>query len=87
MKNVDWAALNPFNYRAAQIAKALVALLTSTLGFLGLAAAVFTEGPLVVFGQWAIAAALFLTPILVFIKRAEPLFGMLDNLRGDRPVD
>lgn len=83
MKTVNWAALNPFNYRPSQIAKALIALLTSVIGGLGLAAAVFTEGPLAVLGQWAIAAALFLAPILVFVKRAEPLFGMLDNLRGE----
>lgn len=73
------ASLNPLDYHPAEIAKALVALLTSVLGFLGLAASVFADGGLVTAGHWATAAALFLAPILVFLKRAQLLIGAIDG--------
>ncbi|BAD56389.1 hypothetical protein [Nocardia farcinica] len=76
-------SLNPLRYKPSQIAKALIAALTSIVGLLGLAASTFADGALATVGQWAIAAALFLAPILVFLKKAEPWIGMLDQLRGD----
>lgn len=72
-------SLNPFDYTPAQIAKALVAGLTALVGLLGLIVATFTDGPLDAVGHWAAAAALFLTPILVFLKRAQPWIDMLDR--------
>lgn len=70
-------ASNPLTYKPAQIAKALIATLTGVVGLLGLAAATFTDGALATGGGWATAAALFLTPILVFLKKAEPWMGLL----------
>ncbi|MCM6778022.1 hypothetical protein NDR87_30995 [Nocardia sp. CDC159] len=79
-------SLNPFDYEPAQIAKALVAALTAVVGLLGLLASTFSDGPLDVAGQWAAAAALFLTPILVFLKRAQPWMEMLhQSLPGRTP--
>ena len=75
---------NPLKYRPAQIAKALIAALTGVVGLLGLAASTFSDGALADIGGWAAAAALFLTPILVFLKKAEPWFGLLD---GQSPVE
>ena len=74
--------LNPLQYKPSQIAKALIAGLGSIVGLLGLAASTFAEGALATVGQWATAAALFLIPILVFLKKAEPWIGMLDGLAG-----
>lgn len=79
---------NPLKYRPAQIAKTLVAVLTSVVALLGLAAAEFADGPLATVGGWAAAAAVFLTPILVFLKRAQPwteiLDGVLPGVGGER---
>ena len=72
--------MNPMKYRPAQIAKALIAALTSVMALLGLAAATFGEGTLATVGTWATAAFVFLTPILVFLKRAEPWIGILDGI-------
>ncbi|MFI6368718.1 hypothetical protein ACIBG0_39055 [Nocardia sp. NPDC050630] len=72
--------MNPFKYSPGQIAKALIAALTSVIALLGLAAATFGDGTFATIGTWATAAAVFLTPILVFLKKAEPWFGMLDRV-------
>ncbi|WP_280448480.1 hypothetical protein [Nocardia brasiliensis] len=72
-------SLNPLNYRPAQIAKALVALLTSLIALLGTLAAALSSGGLADAGLWVAGVAAFLTPIVVFLKKAEPLFGMLDR--------
>lgn len=77
------ASLNPLSYHPAQIAKALVALLTSLIGLLGVAASVFADGGLATAGQWATAAALFLAPVLVFLQKAQPLFDMFDQGRAE----
>lgn len=69
-----------------QIAKAVVAALTSAVALLGLAAVVFTEGPLSVVGGWAAAASLVLAPVLVFLKRAEPIVGGLGYV-GEHRAD
>lgn len=76
------ASLNPFDYRPAQIAKALIAGLTGVIGLLGLAANTFGDGAFATVGGWAAAAALFLTPILVFLQKAQPWINVLDNLTG-----
>lgn len=72
-------SLNPLDYRPAQIAKALVALLTSMIVLMGTLAAALTSGGLADAGLWVAGVAAFLTPIAVFLKKAEPLFGMLDG--------
>lgn len=66
-------SLNPLRYRPAQIAKALVALLTCVIGLCGVCTTLFTTGTLAALGESAAAAALFLTPILVFLQKAEPV--------------
>lgn len=76
------ASLNPLDYHPAEIAKTIAAALTATVGLLGLVAATFTTGPLATVGSWATAAALFLVPVVVFIKKTEPWIGMLDGLRA-----
>ena len=63
--------MNPFSYRAREVAKALVALLSSVIALLGLAAVLFADGPLSDIGTFAAAAAMALNPYLVFAKRAE----------------
>lgn len=80
--------MNPLKYRPAQIAKAIVATLTGLVGLLGLAAATFADGPLATIGGWATAAALFLTPILVFLKKVEPWIDVIEGgLPGIRHED
>ncbi len=76
------ASLNPLDYKPAQIAKSLISTLTGIVGLLGLAALAFTDGPLSAVGGWATAAALFLTPILVFLQKAQP---WMDMLGGSTP--
>jgi hypothetical protein len=77
--------VNPFKYKPSQIAKAIIAALSSVVALAGLAAAEFTEGPLSTFGGYAAAVAIFLTPILVFLQKAEPWAGMLDALMPQAP--
>lgn len=83
--------LNPLKYKPAQIAKALIAGLTALIGLLGLAATTFAEGALADIGTWATAVALFLTPILVFLQKAEPWVGLLEKglpgLGDERPIE
>lgn len=76
------ASLNPLDYRPAQVAKALVALLTSVIGLLGVATSVFATGGLAAVGHWATAAALFLAPVLVFLQKAESVAEILDEPGG-----
>ncbi|MEV0247977.1 hypothetical protein AB0H76_15395 [Nocardia sp. NPDC050712] len=71
---------NPFQYRPSQIAKALIALLTSIVALLGLAATTFADGTFATVGGWAAAAAIFLTPILVFLQKATPWMDLLDRM-------
>ena len=70
---------NPFDYKPAEIAKALVALGVTVVALLGLAATVFVDGPLAVVGASASAAALFANPILVFLKQAVVILGFGDE--------
>lgn len=71
------ASKNPFDYKPAQIAKSLIAVLTSVVGLLGVVASAFATGDLATVGHWATAAALFLTPILVFLQKAQPWMDLL----------
>lgn len=73
------ASLNPLDYHPAQIAKALVALLTSVISVLGVLAATLATGGLAQAGGWVAGAAAVLTPILVFLKKAEPVISVLDG--------
>lgn len=72
-------SLNPLKYKPAQIAKSLIAVLTGAVGLLGLVASELADGPLATVGGWAAAAALFLTPILVFLQKAKPWMDLLDG--------
>lgn len=72
-------SLNPLKYRPAQVAKSLIAVLTGVVGLCGLLAAELADGPLSTIGGWAAAAALFLTPILVFLQKAKPWMDLLDG--------
>lgn len=78
------STLNPLKYRPGQVAKALIATLTGVIGLCGLIAAEFADGPLATVGGWAAAAALFLTPIAVFLKKAEPWIGMIEAVVPER---
>ncbi|EOM78088.1 hypothetical protein DW322_11340 [Rhodococcus rhodnii] len=60
-------------YTPGQVAKALVAALTSVVALCTLAVATFTDGPLVQVGAYATAALLVLNPILVYAKAAAPI--------------
>lgn len=73
------SALNPLSYKPAQIAKALIAALTSVIALAGLAAATFSDGALATVGVWATAVAVFLTPFLVFLQKAAPWIEMLQG--------
>jgi hypothetical protein len=73
------ASLNPLDYRPAQIAKALVALLTSGVTILGVLAAALASGGLADAGVWVAGIAAALTGPLVFLKRAAPLIDMFDG--------
>lgn len=77
------ASKNPLDYKPGQIAKALVAVLTSIIGLLGVATSAFASGDLATAGHWATAAALFLTPILVFLQKVQPWLGMLDGSESE----
>lgn len=77
------ASLNPLTYHPAQVAKALVALLTSVIGFLGLLASVLATGGLSSAGAWIAGVAVFLTPILVFLKKAEKVVDVVDPTGPD----
>lgn len=70
---------NPLKYTPAQLAKALMVLLTSTVAMLGLIASTFTEGPLENIGLWATAASLFIAPIAAFVTKAAPIVSRFGN--------
>lgn len=71
--------MNPFKYKPSQIAKALSALIVAVVGLLGVVASTFTDGSFATIGQWATVASLFLVPIVVFLKKAEPWMPLLDR--------
>jgi hypothetical protein len=71
---------NPMNYTPAQLAKALVTLLTSIVAMLGLIAVSFADGPLAAVGGWATAASLVVAPIAVFVTKAAPIIGRFGYL-------
>lgn len=69
---------NPFAYHPAQIAKALVALLTSVIGLLGIVSASLSTGGLATASSWVAGVAVALTAPLVFLKRAEQVADIID---------
>lgn len=66
-------SLNPLDYSPKQIFKALVAGGVSACILLSLLGQSFTDGPLKDVGLWAIAIFAVLNPIIVFLKKAEPV--------------
>lgn len=74
---------NPLKYTPAQLAKALVVLLTSVVTILGLIATSFDSGPLQSVGTWAIGAGAVLAPIAAFVTKAAPVMAMLGNPFGE----
>lgn len=81
-------SLNPLDYRPAQIAKALAALLTSVTALLGTLAAALSSGGLADAGLWVAGVAAALTPIVVFLQRAEPVIELFDGGDADHaPVE
>lgn len=77
------ASLNPLAYHPAQIAKTIVALLTSTIAILGVLAGALATGGLAAAGAWVAGIAAALTPVLVFLKRAEPVIDIVDPAGPD----
>lgn len=77
--------MNPLDYHPAQIAKALVALLTSTITILGVVAAALADGGLGDAGLWVAGVAAFLVTPLVFLKRAAPVIDLFDRRSGEAP--
>lgn len=73
------ASLNPLDYHPAEIAKALVAFVTSVITVLGLLAATLSTGGLASAGAWVAGVAAVLAPILVFLKRAQLMAGLFDG--------
>jgi predicted cation transporter len=70
--------VNPLKYHPAQIAKAIVAALSCTVILAGLAANLSATGPLHMVGSWAIGAGAVLTPVLVFMQKAETVLEKID---------
>lgn len=65
------ASLNPFAYKPAQIAKALVAFVTAVIALAGLIASALTTGGLSTAAGWVGGVAIALSPVLVFLQRME----------------
>ncbi len=72
------ASLNPLAYHPAQIAKALIAFLTSMIALLGLLAATLATGGLATAGAWIGGAAAVLTGPLVFLQKVQPWLNAID---------
>lgn len=72
------ASMNPLDYHPAQLAKAIAAALTSIVAVLGTIAAALASGGLADAGLWVAGVAAALTPIVVFLKRAQPLADLFD---------
>ncbi|WP_280393029.1 hypothetical protein [Nocardia wallacei] len=73
------ASLNPLDYKPSQIAKALIAALSSAIALVGVLAMALTDGGLATAGGWVAGVAVFLTPILVFLQKVQPWLAMLDG--------
>lgn len=72
------ASLNPLAYKPSQIAKALVAVVTAVIGVLTLIAGDLMTGGLSTAAEWVTGIVLALTPVLVFLKRAEAVIDVVD---------
>ncbi|AHH20865.1 hypothetical protein NONO_c60890 [Nocardia nova SH22a] len=72
------ASLNPFAYKPAQIAKALVATVTAVIALAGLLANALTTGGLASAGGWVGGVAIVLGPVLVFLQRMEKVAEDID---------
>lgn len=65
--------MNPLKYSFPQLTKAVAALLTAVIAFLGVLATVFSTGSLHEIGIWAALIAVVLNPILVFATKAATI--------------
>lgn len=72
------ASLNPLAYKPSQIAKALVAVVTAVIAIATLIAADLTTGGLSTAATWVSGIAIALTPVLVFLKRAQSVIDVVD---------
>jgi hypothetical protein len=72
------ASLNPFAYKPAQVAKAIVALLTAVIALAGLIASALTTGGLSTAASWVGYVAIALGPILVFAQKMEKVAEDID---------
>lgn len=82
-------SLNPLDYKPAQIAKSLIALLTSVIALAGVLAAALADGGLAAAGGWVAGVAVALTPILVFLQKVQPWMNLLgggETEGADRPL-
>lgn len=71
---------NPLHYSIRQLYKALMAWLSSMGILLGLVVVVMVDDPYKQIGLYAAAALAVLNPIVVFLKRADPIITpMLPN--------
>lgn len=77
------ASLNPFAYRPAEVAKALVAFATALVAVLTLIASDLATGGLSTAAGWVSGVAMALTPVIVFLKRAETVIDAVDGGGGD----
>jgi hypothetical protein len=81
------ASLNPFSYKPAQVAKAAVAVVTALVGIATLIASDLTTGGLSTAAGWVSGVVMLLTPVLVFLKRAENIIDAVDPSDVGTPGD
>jgi hypothetical protein len=72
------ASLNPLAYKPSQIAKALVAVVTAVIGILTLIAGDLMTGGLSTAAEWVTGVVMALTPVLVFLKKAQNVIDVVD---------
>jgi hypothetical protein len=78
------ASLNPFDYKLSQIAKAAVAFVTALIAIATLIASDLTTGGLSTAAGWVSGVVMVLTPVLVYLKRAEAVVEAVDPAKpGD----
>ena len=81
------ASLNPFSYKPAQIAKALVAVVGGVIAIATLIASDLTTGGLSTAAGWVSGVVMSLTPVLVFLKKAETVIDVVDPSTAAKTSD
>lgn len=81
------ASLNPFAYKPAQVAKAAVALVTAVIAVATLVASDLTTGGLSTAAGWVSGVAIVLTPVLVFLKKAQSVIDVVDSTTAAKLSD